>query len=62
MRTYIQPHASLLLAPKLDRHMASSNEQDAAAAAATQPRPEVTLFDKIVAKQIPADIIYEDDL
>lgn len=42
--------------------MASANEQDEAAAAATQPRPAVTLFDKIVAKQIPADIIYEDDL
>jgi histidine triad (HIT) family protein len=38
-----------------------SNEVDAAAAAAAAPPPEVTLFDKIASKAIPADIIYEDD-
>src|SRR5690349_888979 len=44
------------------RHMSQANEADAAAAAAQQPKPDITLFDKIAQKQIPADIVYEDDL
>ncbi|KAG5176997.1 14 kDa zinc-binding protein [Tribonema minus] len=38
-----------------------SKEVDAAKAAAEAPKPAVTLFDKIAQKQIPSDIIYEDD-
>jgi histidine triad (HIT) family protein len=34
---------------------------DEAAKAQVAKEEEVTLFDKIVAKQIPADIIFEDD-
>lgn len=45
---------------------ASSGEEEkakaAAAAGGAGGTEEVTLFDKIVSKAIPADIIYEDDL
>lgn len=49
------------------RHMsASSNEEEkaraAAAAGGAGGTGEDTIFDKIVSKAIPADIIYEDDL
>lgn len=49
----------------LNRYQLSSSMSDealrahAAAAAGTKGQP--TIFDKIIAKQIPADIIYEDD-
>ncbi|CAM9654473.1 unnamed protein product [Chrysoparadoxa australica] len=36
-------------------------EAELAAVAALKAQPEVTLFDKIVSRAIPADIIYEDD-
>ena len=48
------------------RKMSSNNEVDAAAAAASEDpaiNPNAaTFFDKIVSKEIPADIIHEDDL
>lgn len=55
---------------RLTRHMsaASGEEEKARAAAAAAERGgqgdggEVTLFDKIVSRAIPANIIYEDDV
>lgn len=38
-----------------------SDEQSKAAEAAKEEIPESTIFDKIVAKEIPSDIVYEDD-
>jgi diadenosine tetraphosphate (Ap4A) HIT family hydrolase len=49
----------------LTRSMASSNEESAAAAAAGQGAAvddgAETIFDKIIRKEIPAKIVYEDD-
>ena len=47
--------------------MSSSNDevqkaQEAAAAAAADDGGAPTIFDKIISKEIPADVIYEDDL
>ncbi|GAQ79538.1 histidine triad family protein [Klebsormidium nitens] len=41
---------------------ASQEEQAAAAAAKTKSDDQPTLFDKIISKEIPATIVYEDDL
>jgi hypothetical protein len=45
--------------------MSSTEEEKAAAAASSDPaiNPNApTFFDKLVSKEIPANIIYEDDL
>ncbi|KAF8687292.1 hypothetical protein HU200_042972 [Digitaria exilis] len=45
------------------RHIASSTNEEAAAraAAATADIGGPTIFDKIIAKEIPSSIVYEDD-
>lgn len=50
--------------PQRNNNRALSDEvKKAANAAATQQSPAApTIFDKIIAREIPADIIYEDDL
>lgn len=42
--------------------MSSNDEVERAKAAAKAPPPAVTIFDKIISREIPADIVYEDDL
>ncbi len=51
----LKPHA-------FELRLRAMSEQAAAAAAAAEAPPEVTLFDKIVAGQIPCNKVYEDDV
>ena len=63
----LRPHAlrvSRDFAPRrFARHIASSTNEEAAAktAAATADTGGPTIFDKIIAKEIPSSIVYEDE-
>ena len=64
VRTFGRATSSLrVLQPRaFELSLRAMSEQAAAAAAAAEAPPEVTLFDKIVAGQIPCNKVYEDDV
>jgi hypothetical protein len=63
----LRPHGLRLsrrFAPqRFVRHIASSTNEEAAAkaAAATADTGGPTIFDKIIAKEIPSNVVYEDE-
>lgn len=55
------PHLSKQPQSKLYSTLMSDEEVKAHAAAAAQTKGLPTIFDKIISKEIPANILYEDD-